>query len=35
MQRTNAFRGTITDPHIDVAYLVDRGHDSGTPCTLL
>jgi hypothetical protein len=31
MQGTNAFGATLTYPQVDVAYLVDLGHDSGTP----
>jgi hypothetical protein len=31
IQGTNAFGATLTDPQIDVTYLVDLGHDSGTP----
>jgi hypothetical protein len=30
MQGTNAFGATLTYPQVDVAYLVDLGHDSGT-----
>jgi hypothetical protein len=31
MQGSHAFGATLTYPQLDVAYLVDLGHDSGTP----